>query len=164
MEHFENEKMNSIEGRRRILESSSDDLPIHFALLENETLIGHIKLCRCLGDDRCFYAESVVISKSARGKGLGRLLMNFAEKFLTEKMNAHRLVLQTLDAQKFYEKLGYSACGPVQFTKFRKSKSDIFLKMSQLSKNVKLPTASVQVVDSKTGTGTETRYWLGKNI
>ena len=36
-------------GRMRVLEESKNSLPIHFALLENEEAIGHIKLSRCLG-------------------------------------------------------------------------------------------------------------------
>jgi hypothetical protein len=39
----------SASGRKRILESSSDDLPTHFVLMEADNLVGHIKLCRCLG-------------------------------------------------------------------------------------------------------------------
>lgn len=64
----------SAEGRIRILQASSDALPIHFLVLEKALPIGHVKLCRCLGDSVAFYAESVVVAKTRRGKGLGKLM------------------------------------------------------------------------------------------
>ena len=33
----------------RVLEESKNSLPIHFALLDHDEAIGHIKLSRCLG-------------------------------------------------------------------------------------------------------------------
>ena len=36
-------------GRMRVLEESKNSLPIHFALLDHDEAIGHIKLSRCLG-------------------------------------------------------------------------------------------------------------------
>ena len=48
-------------GRMRVLEASKDTLPIHFALLDNEEAIGHMKLSRCLGT-RLFPFQSILLS------------------------------------------------------------------------------------------------------
>jgi len=106
-------------GRRRILQSSSNDLPIHFALVEitSREAHGHIKLCRCLNNEYTFYAESVCVAKKVRGRGLGRIIMSFTERYIREHLAGNRICLQTLDAQGFYENIGYKKCTPVQFTK-----------------------------------------------
>ena len=145
-------------GRIRILEQSSDELPIHFLLLEGSVCVGHVKLCRCLGDSESFYAESVVVSKARRGKGVGSIMMRFCELYVVNQLKGSRIVLQTLDAQVFYEKIGYSPCTPVQYTKFRKPKSDLFLRMNQLMKNVPVTKQTVVKVCG------EDRYWLDKKL
>jgi len=82
--------------------------------------------------------------------------MNFCEDYILQHLDGNRLVLQTLDAQLFYEKIGYSPCPPVQYTKFRNTKSDIFLKMNQFSKHIEQPKETVIKV------GGENRYWMHK--
>lgn len=84
--------------------------------------------------------------------------MNFCETYILQYLNGNRLVLQTLDAQVFYEKIGYTPCPPVQFTKFKNPKSEIFLRMNQFSKNVTQPKESVVKV------GNENHYWLHKML
>jgi len=76
-----------------------------FALFENDQLIGFARLIT----DYCTYAylTDVVIEESRRGAGLGKWLM--------EALLAHpalvpmrRVALLTLDAQKYYEALGFT--------------------------------------------------------
>ena len=84
--------------------------------------------------------------------------MNFSEQYILNQLGGNRLVLQTLDAQIFYEKIGYSPCPPVQYTKFRNTKSDIFLRMNAFSKHFDKPTDTVVKIDG------ENRYWLHKML
>lgn len=57
-------------------------------------------------------AEAVFVKSDHRGKGIGTMLMNEAEKIARER-GAHLIQLTTdkrrPDAKRFYEKLGYTA-------------------------------------------------------
>ena len=55
---------------------------------------------------------SVVICRSARGKGLGRIIMNGCND-VASKLGFSYLYLSTHDQQGFYTKLGYELCEPV---------------------------------------------------
>ena len=84
--------------------------------------------------------------------------MSFIEQFIVEHLAGNRICLQTLDAQGFYENLGYAKCTPVQFTKFKKNKSDIFMKMQQLSQKTNMGNETVVKVNG------EDRFWYDKSI
>jgi len=119
----------------RVLEESKNSLPIHFALLDNDEAIGHIKLSRCLGDENAFYAESVIVSKSRRGQGLGTIIMRLSERYISEYLAPEtekaRLVLSTLDSAKFYQKIGYEPCYPMTKTK-HSPMSEMYIRQSRL--------------------------------
>jgi len=122
-------------GRMRVLEESKNSLPIHFALLDLDEAIGHIKLSRCLGDENAFYAESVIVSKSRRGQGLGTVIMRLSERYISEYLAPEaekaRMVLSTLDSAKFYQKIGYEPCYPMTKTK-HSPMSEMYIRQSRL--------------------------------
>jgi hypothetical protein len=86
--------------------------------------------------------------------------MTLTEIYIVEILLGNRLALQTLDAQKFYQKIGYSPCGMVNFTKFKKSKSNIFDRMNQLQQNMSKPDPTTCV----TTVGNEKRFWFDKML
>lgn len=58
--------------------SASPDPPMAFVLLDNDNLVGFARFLQILNysDGRAALFDTVVISKSLRGRGLGHLLMD----------------------------------------------------------------------------------------
>ncbi|KAL3289167.1 hypothetical protein HHI36_003603 [Cryptolaemus montrouzieri] len=100
-------------ARMRGLELSCDTLPTNLILLENKTLIGHLKLSSIPSITKGCFVESVVIQKPLRGKGYGTILMNMAEEYCKNCLNLKEVYLSTKGQEEFYRKLGYSECAPV---------------------------------------------------
>ena len=69
----------------------------------------------------------MVIHKEYRGKGLGKLMMKFAEEFLVTsfKGSVKTLFLNTKDQQRFYESLGYEQIKPFLFNVIESQKSNL---------------------------------------
>jgi GNAT superfamily N-acetyltransferase len=128
----------SFAERRRTLENSMVNatktprqLPISLCLLDKEQknkIIGHSNIasisitpeCSASGlSESSFYLRSLVIDKSCRGRGLGRLLLEQSEQYLKENFMApnqsNYVCLNTKDKQKFYELNGYVEIEPVLF-------------------------------------------------
>lgn len=108
----------SLTARLHSLEKSRDSFPVCLILLGNgedgkQHVIGHSMLSVVRGQSvpSCL-VESVVVRKSLRGKGYGRIVMQKTEEFAAGK-GYKVMYLTTHDKQKFYEHLGYEYCSPV---------------------------------------------------
>lgn len=96
------------------LRVSSELLPTSLLLLKNDLVVlGHLKLSPIGSQPSCCFVESVVISKDCRGQGLGTLLMRHAELYCMSRLRLNCIYLSTVDQVKFYSKLGYEECEPV---------------------------------------------------
>jgi len=95
-------------ARLHSLKQSRDSLPISLILLDsNDQLIGHVKLKRELPNTNSAFIESLIVDKSKRGKGFGKLIMNQTER-LAKELGLEKLVLTTIDKIGFYQSLGFS--------------------------------------------------------
>lgn len=104
----------SMGARLAQLRVSSEQLPTSLLLLKNDLVVlGHLKLSPIGSQPNCCFVESVVISKDCRGQGLGTLLMRHAELYCMSRLGLNCIYLSTLDQVKFYSKLGYEECEPV---------------------------------------------------
>lgn len=87
-----------------------DDIATHFILWDNETPVATCRVFWKDDPDTAVFGRLAVI-KSRRGKGLGGVMMQHAERFAKEH-GAHRMVLHAqCRAQAFYEKQGFSPFG-----------------------------------------------------
>ncbi len=79
-----------------------------FVLLQKGVLVG----CARVVTDfvTCAYIEDVVVDKSLQGQGIGQWMM---EQILhcPDLKEQHRWLLMTVDAQTFYQKLGFGPAG-----------------------------------------------------
>ena len=120
-------------SRRRTLLASSDSLPCSFALCTpNQTVVAHCILRRAaeVADGRAVVLYSVVVTKSLRRRGIGRLLIKVVEaaainmgfsctllmhhfRLFPDIMYESDIYLSTPDQERFYRKCGYTACEPV---------------------------------------------------
>ncbi|MDP3148056.1 MAG: GNAT family N-acetyltransferase [Ignavibacteria bacterium] len=89
------------------LDSEKDEF--HFAAFEGDKLVGCL-LMKAI-DNKEMKMRQVAVDEDYQGKGVGKALVLFSEKFATEK----GFSLITLHARKtaapFYEKLGYKIVG-----------------------------------------------------
>lgn len=99
-------------ARLRSLESSCDTLPISLILIEHNKVIGHCRLSPIPSIQGSCFVESVVIDNTLRGKGYGSYLMKRSEEFC-QQMGLKIIYLSTKGQEKFYSKLGYEICPPV---------------------------------------------------
>lgn len=105
-------------ARVHSLQKSCSEFPVCLVLLQDqktecEKLIGHARLLRVVGKSSGLFVESVVVSKSERGKGYGRALMEETESYAKSR-GFTRLYLTTHDKQHFYHHVGYVLSTPVQ--------------------------------------------------
>lgn len=101
-------------ARMLMLQASCDRLPTCLVLVSDRTkVLGHCKLTPIPSiPDSCFL-ETVVISKSLRGKKLGTFLMSQVEEYCRNILNLKMMHLSTKGQEQFYAKLGYEICAPV---------------------------------------------------
>lgn len=105
-------------ARMRSLEASSDRLPTSLVLTSDDAhndpvVLAHLKLSAIPSRlDSCF-VESVVVDRQFRGRGLGKLLMRYAEEYAADFLLCKTVFLSTIDQVGFYEKLCYSVCPPI---------------------------------------------------
>jgi predicted N-acetyltransferase YhbS len=109
------------------LESSKDSLPTCLVLTNSKssksdnnnnvepdpTVLAHVKLTPIPSIPSACFIESVVVWKSLRGQGIGRYMMNEAEKYCKFALKLDEIYLSTTDKEDFYKKLGYEPCPPV---------------------------------------------------
>ena len=89
---------------------------------ENKKACGYLKLrinavLEGREQENCFEIERIYLHRSATGKGIGQLLMQYAEE-KARKLNKDLIFLKamdsSLDAIGFYKKMGYQPCGTLQ--------------------------------------------------
>lgn len=100
-------------ARMRSLQASCDNLPTSLVLTKDETVLAHLKLSAIPSRMNCCFVESVVVDREFRGKGLGKLLMRYAEEYAADFLFCNIVYLSTIDKVGFYEKLCYSVCPPI---------------------------------------------------
>lgn len=102
-------------ARMMSLQASCDDLPTSLILLNvnQKSLLGHCKLTPIPSMRNSCFVETVVISKSMRGKKLGTFLMKNVEEYCKTILKLEMIHLSTKGQEDFYAKLGYVVCAPV---------------------------------------------------
>lgn len=100
-------------ARMRSLDCSCDNLPTSLILLQNDSVIGHLKLSSIPNILNTCFVESVVIKRGLRGKGFGTILMDKAEDYARTCLKLNCIYLSTKGQEGFYKKLGYVECPPV---------------------------------------------------
>ncbi|KPI92099.1 N-acetyltransferase 6 [Papilio xuthus] len=104
----------SLTARLNSLQSSCDSLPTSLILInKDKMLLGHCKLSRIPSFPKSCFVETVVITKSMRGKKLGTFLMNKVEEYCKNTLKLDMIHLSTHGQQDFYSKLGYVVCHPI---------------------------------------------------
>uniref|UniRef100_A0AAV2LXU1 N-acetyltransferase domain-containing protein n=1 Tax=Knipowitschia caucasica TaxID=637954 RepID=A0AAV2LXU1_KNICA len=102
-------------ARIHSLQKSCSEFPVCLVLLGGqsrcESLLGHSRLSRVVGQSNSLFVESVVVSKAERGKGYGRALMEETERY-AQNRGFKRLYLTTHDKQHFYKHMGYVLSTP----------------------------------------------------
>ncbi len=86
---------------------------IHFVAFEGEMAVG---TCRLFYDDRkaSYLLGRLAIRKPWRGKGVGSLLLEEAERAVTEKGGRSLMLHSQCAASAFYEKNGYQKMGEIE--------------------------------------------------
>ncbi len=117
-------------------------LPISLILISkvDDKVLGHVSLVSIATTHQnqiqnLPFLQSLVVDKSLRGQGYGKLLVQFCEKYIIEfnkrqdslagnKTFCQDLYLTTKDQQAFYEKIGYTKTEPIQFFTVKNSKNN----------------------------------------
>lgn len=120
-------------------------LPISLIILSktNNQVVGHVSLVAIATNEsnrigNLVFLQSLVIDRSMRGKGFGKLLVYFCEHYVrefeqrqveTSHTNCDYLYLTTKDQQAFYEKIGYERTDPISYyaKKNPESKNNLIL-------------------------------------
>ncbi|OQV22084.1 putative N-acetyltransferase 6 [Hypsibius exemplaris] len=114
----------SPEARAHSLRKCSEKFPISLVMIQRPfehsvkclpAVVGHARLTFIIGKSGACFLESVVVDKSKRRKGLGRILMAETERFAKSR-GYREFFLATHDAQEFYKALGYVYCSPIMTT------------------------------------------------
>lgn len=102
-------------ARMRSLEASCDTLPCSLVLTTDgmNRVIAHCKLSQIPSKKMACFIESVVVDKSCRGQGFGKLIMKFAEDYCRIVLDLKAIYLSTIDQDGFYERIGYEYCAPI---------------------------------------------------
>ncbi|XP_053945307.1 N-alpha-acetyltransferase 80 isoform X2 [Anastrepha obliqua] len=102
-------------ARMRSLEASCDTLPCSLVLTTDgmNRVIAHCKLSPIPSKKMACFIESVVVDKSCRGQGFGKLIMKFAEDYCRIVLDLKAIYLSTIDQDGFYERIGYEYCAPI---------------------------------------------------
>ncbi|XP_075153195.1 N-alpha-acetyltransferase 80 isoform X2 [Haematobia irritans] len=102
-------------ARMRSLEASCDSLPCCLVLTTEglSRVIAHCKLSPIPSKRKSCFIESVVVDKSCRGQGFGKLIMKFAEDYCRVVLDLEVLYLSTIDQEGFYQRIGYEFCPPI---------------------------------------------------
>ncbi|XP_017141623.1 N-alpha-acetyltransferase 80 isoform X1 [Drosophila miranda] len=102
-------------ARMRSLEASCDTLPCSLVLTTEGMcrVIAHLKLSPITAKKKACFVESVVVDKSYRGQGFGKLIMKFSEDYCRVVLDLKTIYLSTIDQDGFYERIGYEYCAPV---------------------------------------------------
>ncbi|XP_032241664.2 N-alpha-acetyltransferase 80 [Nematostella vectensis] len=105
-------------ARYHSLNLSNDNFPCAMVLVRRDPrchsteVVGHCVFSKVHGSEDALFIENVIVPKSKRGCGYGRLLMQRSESF-AQNLGYHKLHLSTHDKYKFYHCLGYQDSHPV---------------------------------------------------
>lgn len=119
-------------ARMAAFERSCDGMPLHWLLIEplapgGPRVVAHLRIARssapvdtargnaaAAAPSAATWAmiESVVVAQDRRGRGLGARLMRHAEAHARDALGVSRVVLSTISAAEFYERIGYIRCPP----------------------------------------------------
>jgi len=114
-ELLNNQWPRSLTARIKSIEASNENLPASLLLIWRECkVVGHAKISRLPNTPDGCWVESILISPTHRGKGLGRFLMDGCEKFAGER-GFKTIYLSTHDQEGFYNRLGFQLCEPICF-------------------------------------------------
>lgn len=128
-----------VQGLRYLVKtanSTAKQLPVSLIIVDvaSRMVVGHASMVSIATVDpetqstvNLPFLQSIIIDKSLRGRGMGKMLMLFCEKYFIEYANESRgavsvsidrfdhLYLNTKDQQRFYETLGYVQIEPMLF-------------------------------------------------
>ncbi|XP_068196691.1 N-alpha-acetyltransferase 80 [Antennarius striatus] len=135
-------------ARVHSLQKSCPEFPICLVLIQgrrqSESLLGHARLSRVVGQSGSLFVESVVVSKAERGKGYGRTLMEETERYAKSR-GFKRLCLTTHDKQHFYAHIGYVLSTPVQ----NAGAMTMFVPMEMLLKFSRMPSGETSTQNER---------------
>lgn len=91
-----------------------DDISIHITVLDKGKTVG---VCRIFYDiiEKCFLIGRVAVLPEYRNKKIGQKLLKYAEAYAVQRGQDRVCVHSQLQAQGFYEKLGYQSYGNIYF-------------------------------------------------
>lgn len=97
------------------LQASNDKLPCNLIAtkMKHKVVVGHLKITPIPSDRKSCFIESVVVAKCYRGQGIGSLLMQRTEVYCRDQLGIETVYLSTFDQQRFYSRLGYVICEPI---------------------------------------------------
>uniref|UniRef100_A0A336KLP8 CSON012669 protein n=1 Tax=Culicoides sonorensis TaxID=179676 RepID=A0A336KLP8_CULSO len=105
----------SLMARLVTLQASNDNLPCNLIVtkMKNKVVVAHAKITPIPSDRTSCFIESVVVAKCLRGQGIGTLLMQNTETYCKNQLDIKTVYLSTIDQVKFYSRLGYEICEPI---------------------------------------------------
>lgn len=120
IDHGSNEYHQMVELRKLILrkplglEFSEEDLEkekhdLHIAAYEEDTILGCCMLTEI--DSQTVRLRQMAVKSGLQGKGIGRVLMQFAENIARDRGYKVLCMHARKNATGFYEKLGYTVVG-----------------------------------------------------
>lgn len=120
IDHGSKEYSQMVELRRQILRKplgldfTADDLEqekehIHIAIYEDEQMLGCCMLIQVA--PATVQLRQMAVKAGLQGKGIGRVLMQFAENIARDRGNKKMIMHARKVAVGFYEKLGYKITG-----------------------------------------------------
>lgn len=138
-EWYQEEYAYPVDKLRAELEDKNN---LHFMALDNGMACGYLKIrinAALEGHtaEECLEIERIYLHKATTGKGIGKQLMQLAEKIAQEKGKKTcflKAMDSSTDALAFYQKMGYTVCGSLVLP-FEVMK-EIYRGMYILSKNI----------------------------
>ncbi|GMS89934.1 hypothetical protein PENTCL1PPCAC_12109, partial [Pristionchus entomophagus] len=125
--------------------------PMSLLLIEDDVLLGHARMCLLPDRRDACWVESVIVRKSHRGRGLGKVLMNLTESKALE-LNFSKIFLSTHDQVPFYRSFGYEICAPILHSTTATSVFPVLAKLAPASpaKPTVSPSSNGTVISSYT--------------
>lgn len=78
---------------------------VHFVLYDNRMPVGTCRVCQ--QEDNGYVIGRIAVIGSYRGKGIGRMLVEEAEKYIKQSGGKFAVLSAQLRVQEFYKKAGY---------------------------------------------------------
>ena len=90
----------------------TDAIATHLVMYDRHTPVATCRLFPREGSDT-YIVGRLAVRKEYRGRGLGAALLEAAEEEAAKRHGDSVILHAQLQAQRFYEKQGYSACGEI---------------------------------------------------